>query len=104
MCAPNILNWEANKGAPQIRFMPAIVRFLGCNPLPQATTLGEQLIRHLTALGLSRERAALELGVDAGTLARWERGERVPTGEFLGRVDRFLGDESALKERIRLAG
>jgi transcriptional regulator with XRE-family HTH domain len=27
---------------------------------------------------------------EPGTLARWERGEREPTGAFLDRVKRFL--------------
>ena len=76
-------------------FKPAIIRFLGYNPLPEAKTLAEQLVRYRTTLGLSREWAALELGVDAGTLARWERGEAEPTGEFLNRVKRFFDGEPA---------
>jgi hypothetical protein len=32
------------------------------------------------------------MGVDASTLARWERGEREPAGAFLGRVKRLLID------------
>jgi hypothetical protein len=39
------LTWESNKGTPEIRFMPAIIRFLGYNPLPPAETLAEQLLR-----------------------------------------------------------
>jgi hypothetical protein len=66
----SIINWEANKGTPETRFMPAIIQFLGYNPLPEAKSLAEQLVRQPTTLGLSREGAALEIGVDAGTLAR----------------------------------
>ena len=32
----------------------------------------------------------MQIGVDPSTLARWERGEREPTGAFLERVKRFL--------------
>jgi transcriptional regulator with XRE-family HTH domain len=74
--------------------MPAIIRFLGYNPLPEAKTLAEQLVRHRTTLGLSRNEAALQLGVDAGTLARWEHGEREPAGELLERVEQFVGEEN----------
>ena len=90
----SVFNWESNKGTPEIRFMPAIIRFLGYNPLPEAKTLAEQLVRHRTTLGLSRNEAALQLGVDAGTLARWEHGEREPAGELLERVEQFVGEEN----------
>lgn len=35
--------------------MPAIIRFLGYNPLPEVRTLAEQLVRQRTMQGLSRE-------------------------------------------------
>ncbi len=56
--------------------MPAIIPCLGYNPLPEARSMAEQLVRHRTTLGLSQKEAAREIGVDQGTLARWERGER----------------------------
>jgi predicted transcriptional regulator len=90
--------------ASEIRFMPAIIRFLGYNPLPEAKSLAEQLVRTRTALGMSRKQAAVKLGVDAGTLAKSERGRRKPGGGFLGRVERFLADETARNESIRRAG
>jgi hypothetical protein len=34
--------------------MPAIIQFLGYNPLPEAKTVAEPLVRHRTALGLSQ--------------------------------------------------
>lgn len=70
--------------------MPAIVRFLGYNPLPEANGWGERLVRQRTTLGLSQKEAASRLGVDQGTLVKWERGEREPKGRFLDGVRRFL--------------
>jgi transcriptional regulator with XRE-family HTH domain len=72
--ASSIVSWEANLVEPKIRYMPAIIDFLGYDPLPEANSLGEQLARHRTVRGLSQKEAASELGVDPGTLARWERG------------------------------
>jgi transcriptional regulator with XRE-family HTH domain len=43
-----------------------------------------------TTLGRSQKEAAWEIGVDPGTLARWERGKREPIGGFLARVKAFL--------------
>jgi ribosome-binding protein aMBF1 (putative translation factor) len=88
----------------KIRFMPTIIRFLGYNPLPEAKSLAEQLVRQHTTLGLSREAAAVAIGVDAGTLARWERGEREPAGELLRQVERFLDGQEAQRLESRRAG
>jgi transcriptional regulator with XRE-family HTH domain len=90
VCEPSVYNWEANTSTPEIRYMPAIIRFLGYNPLPLADTLAGQLVRQRTSLGLSQKESAKGLSVDPATLARWERGEREPAGMFLDRVERFL--------------
>jgi len=60
----SVFNWEANTSKPEIRYMPAIIRFLGYNPLPAANTLAEQLIRQRTSLGLLQKDAAGRIGVD----------------------------------------
>jgi DNA-binding transcriptional regulator YiaG len=39
---------------------------------------------------MTRGESARRIGVDQGTLARWERGEREPAGEFAVRAKRFL--------------
>jgi predicted transcriptional regulator len=95
-----VYNWEANTSTPEIRYMPAIIRFLGYNPLPVANTLAEQLVRQRTGLGLSQKESAKGLGADPGTLARWERGEREPSGAFLVRVKRFLQDGEVSGARL----
>jgi transcriptional regulator with XRE-family HTH domain len=85
-------NWEANASQPDFRWMPAVIRFLGYNPLPEAKTMAEQLVRHRTTLGLSQQDSAKRLGVDPGTLAKWERGEREPAISFQTRIERFLNE------------
>jgi len=99
-----IFNWEANTASPEIRYMPAIIRFLGYNPLPEGNGWGERLVRQRTTLGLSQKEAAQRLGVDPGTLARWERGEREPTGAVLGRVKRSLDQEETQNSQSRRVG
>ena len=49
-------------------------------------------VRQRTRLGLSQKESAERLGVDPGTLARWERGEREPQGGFLKLVERLFED------------
>jgi transcriptional regulator with XRE-family HTH domain len=41
---------------------------------------------------MTQEATAAEIGVDPATLARWERGEREPTGAMLGRVTILFGN------------
>jgi transcriptional regulator with XRE-family HTH domain len=100
----SVLNWEGNWSRPEIRYMPAIIRFLGYDPLPAANTLAERLVRHRTGLGLSQKEAAGRIGVDASTLAKWERGEREPAGGFLERVERFLDGGGERRSVSRRAG
>ncbi len=49
----SVFNWEAGITAPAIGYVPAIIEFLGYNPLPEGRTLGERLVRHRTTLGTS---------------------------------------------------
>jgi DNA-binding XRE family transcriptional regulator len=37
-----ITNWEVSATVPEVRYIPAIIQFLGYNPLPAATTLPER--------------------------------------------------------------
>jgi transcriptional regulator with XRE-family HTH domain len=84
--------------------MPAIIEFLGYNPLPEAVTMGETPVRQRTTLGLTMREAAERPAVDAGTLARWERGEREPAGAFLSNVERLLRLDQPTCPTVRRAG
>ena len=100
----SVFNWEGNRSSPEIRYMPAIIRFLGYNPLPAAHTLSERLVRQRKSLGLSQKESAERLGVDPSTLAKWERGEREPAGRFVDIVKRFLDDDGEWRSISRRAG
>ena len=86
-----IVNWESGRTKPEHNYMPAIICFLGYNPLPPSKTWAGRLVGSRTALGLSQKRAAKQMGVDASTLARWEHGEREPLGSYLVRATGFVG-------------
>jgi len=86
----SVYNWESDDSKPSVEPMRAIIEFLGYNPLPAAKTLGERLVRHRTSLGLSQSESAKRIGVDPGTLARWERDERKPTAAHTALVKEYL--------------
>lgn len=89
----SVASWEIGRRQPCIRNMPALLKFLGHDPRPQADGIGGQLRRKRTALGLSLRAAAKEMQIDPSTLARWESGSRQPTGKYMTNVYRFLGIE-----------
>jgi site-specific DNA recombinase len=94
----SIANWEGNRSKPGLAYMPAIIRFLGYNPLPPADSWADRLVHGRTVFGLSQGEAAARIGVDQGTLARWERGERQPTGAFALRAKRFIAPAEEVLE------
>jgi DNA-binding XRE family transcriptional regulator len=85
-----IYTWEGNYATPEAKYVPAIINFLGYNPLPAARNWAERLVRHRITLGLTQRTSAQRIGVDQSTLARWERGEREPSGALAVRATCFL--------------
>jgi transcriptional regulator with XRE-family HTH domain len=82
-----VVNWEKGRSTPRINHMGKIVQFLGYNPLQEGHSMAERLVSFRSARGRTQRAFAVELGVDPSTLAKWERGERTPTGAFLRRVE-----------------
>lgn len=85
-----ITGWEGNATVPEVRYMPAIIRFLGYNPLPVASSLAERLVTARRTLGLSQRKMAAKLGVDPATLMGWEAGRHRPTGKSLDMIAKVL--------------
>jgi DNA-binding XRE family transcriptional regulator len=65
-------NCEHGRCTPSVRFYPALISFLGFNPLPQPKTLGNAVQRERTSRGWSREHLARAAGIDEATVARLE--------------------------------
>jgi transcriptional regulator with XRE-family HTH domain len=53
---------------------------------------------------LTQKELAKRLGVDPGTLARWERGEREPTGRFAESVKQFIDAAKTEDADVRRTG
>jgi len=89
-----LFNWEVGRVRPNVRVMPAVIQFLGYDPIPPGGTLGARLRAARMARGWSQAELAGEIGVDPSTVSTWElRGEIQwpPSREI---VARFLrGDD-----------
>ena len=84
-------NWESNTSLPAIRYLPAIIQFLGYDPQPSVDSFPDRLATARRTLGLSQRKMAEKLGIDPGTLQGWEAGRHQPTGkslEIIGRMCR----------------
>ncbi len=87
----SVWNWETGRNEPELKFIPAIIAFLGSDPLPVPRTIAGHLVRYREARGWSQKRLAHELAVDPTTLSRWELGKKQLYGPFLRRVNALLG-------------
>lgn len=67
-----VRNWEKRRTEPEVRFLPAVIAFLGYNPLPRPDTNGHALRRRRLSLGLSQERLATLAEVDEASVRRLE--------------------------------
>ena len=85
------ITWEADRVEPEIRYWPKIIDLLGFDPFAgKEGTLGERLQAKYRELGIPRKRAAILLGIDEGTLLRYERGEWQPGKRNIEIIERFL--------------
>jgi transcriptional regulator with XRE-family HTH domain len=87
-----ITNWESNESSPETHFIPAVIEFLGYDPLPPPSSLPERLASRRRVLGLSQREMAERMGVDPDTLRGWEAGRHQPTGKSLDGIQRALGN------------
>jgi transcriptional regulator with XRE-family HTH domain len=82
-----IHNWERGHSDPALRFIPAIIRFLGYTlGTPTANSFGERIASIRRIQGLSQKRLAKMLEVDPSTVARWERGAVEPSTPLFVRL------------------
>jgi len=67
--------WELNYHEPSLHLLPAITEFLGYDPnvVPDQAPLGRRIAARRRSVGLSQRELADCLGIDEGTLSRWER-------------------------------
>jgi transcriptional regulator with XRE-family HTH domain len=78
----SVWNWENGYVEPGLRFIPAILMFLGGDPCPIKGSIGDQLVWFRQGRGWSQKHLAKELKVDPSTLSRWELGKRIPSGVY----------------------
>lgn len=73
------------------------------DPLGPPLSFAELLRRHRLARGLSQAALARRVGLDHGSVSRWEAGNRDPYPESVGRLCAALSLDGAAKDDFYLA-
>jgi len=90
-CEPSIYSWENNLSEPAFRYIPKIIEFLGYAPFEtSAKSIGEKIIIYRKLRGLSQKQLARQLGIDPGTLSKWEKDKRRPSERLLKDLTTFF--------------
>lgn len=88
--------WENGRNSPKVSEYPAIIRFLGYYPQTHETeTLGGKITRYKRMHGMNNRAFGALCGVDAGTVAKWERNETTPLRRSMKKVLSVLHKEAA---------
>lgn len=85
-----VTNWERNATEPEVKYIPAIIRFLGHDPVVSGTSFPEHLAAARRAQGLTQKELARDLGVDPAKVRDWENGQHEPSRKTRGRLAEFL--------------
>lgn len=86
-----ITNWELGRTEPENRHVPAIIRFVGYDPLPKPRTTGEHIMRARLLRGWSKARLAREAGIDEATVRRVEADTPGLARRSVGWIRKILG-------------
>lgn len=95
VCDLPYIKWEADRTRPGIANWPAIVRFLGFDPIPAPTDFSEATGALMRDLGADRRRLAVMLDVDVKSVFNWERSTSIPCQRMRSRLAALATDDEA---------
>ena len=84
-------NWELGNTEPEERFIPALIRFLGHNPLPEPKSPGEQVRRERRTRGLTISALAKLAGADEASVSHLEKGNSRAYPSVAAKIWKALG-------------
>lgn len=87
--AKTVSFWELGLSHLSVKYLPAVIRFLGYDPTPEVTSLPQRLKAARRRLGISQRVLARRFGMDTKTIRDWELGR---ISRRTRRVERVLED------------
>jgi transcriptional regulator with XRE-family HTH domain len=94
-----VTKWELGLNPVSSAYLPAVIRFLGYDPAPEASSLPARLRRARKRLRISQKELARRLDIDPKTLRKWEDGRverRYPT--MTAFLEEFLAESASAAE------
>jgi transcriptional regulator with XRE-family HTH domain len=82
-----VYNWETNRTTPILSHIPKIIKFIQYIPWENPA---QEIWINRQILGISQELLARQVGVDPGTLSRWEKGRGAPSKEQLAKLSELF--------------
>jgi DNA-binding transcriptional regulator YiaG len=91
-----VYEWEKYDRSPSIRHWPGILSFLGYDPHPEPKTTADKLRALRRREGWSQQKLALHLGVDEGTVRKWEQGQEPERRGLRMRVEDLIAEYASI--------
>jgi transcriptional regulator with XRE-family HTH domain len=85
-----LVGWEIGRHEPTASYIPAILGFIGYDPLPEDLSFGDRLRTERHRLGLTQRQLARKLGIGNCTVSRLETGGEIKDERVLAVVRGFL--------------
>ena len=87
----SISDWETDETMMRAEYYPATITVLGYNPfLVDVLNLAERLKNYRKSHDLSQEAIGKLIGVNEGTILRWETGKYIPQPSKLKLLEKIL--------------
>lgn len=86
-----VITWEKHGAEPSVKFIPAIIEWLGYDPLPTGETFGEKIRWKRKKAGLTRQQLADRVGLSYCAIEQWERNACKPLPSNLRMLERTIG-------------
>lgn len=77
VCSNSVLNWERDRQIPEIQFWPAVIAFLGYDPLPAPANVVDRIEAQRRRLGWTYKQVAAFIGMGAHTLLNWKNSGEI---------------------------
>ena len=86
--------WENGRTAPEIRYYPQIIDYIGFNPFPEPDEPIARLEWHKTVNGLSYDGLAQLTKIHPEQLQAWLTGKKTPIARNIERIEKILNQIS----------
>lgn len=86
-----VITWERHNAEPSVKFIPALIKWLGYDPFPVGETFGEKVKWKRKKVGLTRKAMAKQLRLNYSSVEQWEHDVCRPNEENKKKLEDVVG-------------